>query len=48
MIADAFAKFIKHTEFRDVDSSVIDHVKKMTLKQVMGMVVGSAAPTSRK
>lgn len=48
MIADVFAKFIKHTEFRDVDASVIDHVKKMTLKQVMGMVVGSVMPTSRK
>ncbi|MFC1580849.1 MmgE/PrpD family protein [Thermodesulfobacteriota bacterium] len=48
MIADVFAKFIKHTEFRDVDPSVIDHVKKMTLKQVMGMVVGSVMPTSRK
>ena len=48
MIADVFAKFIKHTEFRDVDPSVIDHVKKMTLKQVMGMVVGSTAPTARK
>lgn len=48
MIADVFAKFIKHTEFRDVDASVVEHVKKMTLKQVMGMVVGSTAPTSRK
>ena len=28
--------------------SVIDHVKKMTLKQVMGVLVGSKAPTSRK
>jgi len=48
MIADVFAKFIRHTEFRDVDPSVIEHIKKMTLKQVMGMVVGSTAPTSRK
>ena len=47
-IAEEFAKFVKHTEFQDVDPSVIEHVKKLTLKQVMGMVVGSAAPTSRK
>ena len=47
-IADTFAKFVTHTEFREMDPSVIDHVKKLTLKQVMGMVVGSAAPTSKK
>jgi 2-methylcitrate dehydratase PrpD len=47
-IAEAFATFVKHTEFQDVDASVIEHVKKLTLKQVMGMLVGSAAPTSRK
>ena len=47
-IAKKFAKFVTHTEYRDIDPSVIDHVKKLTLKQVMGMVVGSAAPTSKK
>ena len=47
-LAETFAKFVVHTEFSDVDSSVIEHVKKLTLKQVMGMLVGSAAPTSRK
>jgi hypothetical protein len=47
-VAETFARFIKHTEFKDVDSSVIEHIKKLTLKQVMGMLVGSAAPTSRK
>ncbi len=47
-IAKAFARFVAHTEFQDVDPSVVEHVKKMTLKQVMGMVVGSTAPTSKK
>ena len=47
-LAEKFAKFVTHTEYRDVDPSVIDHVKKLTLKQVMGMLVGSAAPTSKK
>jgi len=47
-IAEIFAKFVTHTEYREMDPSVIDHVKKLTLKQVMGMVVGSAAPTSKK
>ena len=47
-LAEKFAEFVVDTEFRDVDESVIEHVKKLTLKQVMGMLVGSAAPTSRK
>ena len=47
-LAERFAEFIVNTEFRDVDESVIEHIKKMTLKQVMGMLVGSAAPTSKK
>ncbi|MFC1915380.1 MmgE/PrpD family protein [Chloroflexota bacterium] len=47
-LAEKFAKFVAETEFRDVDDSVIEHIKKLTLKQVMGMLVGSAAPTSKK
>jgi 2-methylcitrate dehydratase PrpD len=47
-IAETFAKFVVHTEFNDMDESVIEYVKKLTLKQVMGMLVGSAAPTSKK
>ena len=47
-LAETFAKFVVHTEFNDVDESVIEYVKKLTLKQVMGMVLGSAAPTSKK
>jgi 2-methylcitrate dehydratase PrpD len=47
-IAGKFAKFVAHTEFQDVDPSVIEHIKKLTLKQVMGMLVGSTAPTSKK
>jgi 2-methylcitrate dehydratase PrpD len=47
-IAETFAKFVAHTEFKDVDPSVIEHIKKLTLKQVMGMLVGSVAPTSKK
>lgn len=47
-IAGIFAKFVTHTEIQDVDSSVIEHVKKLTLKQVMGILVGSTAPTSKK
>ncbi len=47
-IAGKFAKFVAHTEFQDVDQSVIEHIKKLTLKQVMGMLVGSTAPTSKK
>ncbi len=47
-IAEKFAKFVTETEFRDVDQSVVEHVKKLTLKQVMGVLVGSAAPTSKK
>ena len=47
-LAETFAEFVFNTEFKDVDESVIEHIKKLTLKQVMGMLVGSAAPTSRK
>ena len=47
-VAETFAKFVAHTEFHDVDPSVIEYVKMLTLKQVMGMVVGSAAPTAKK
>lgn len=47
-LAEKFAKFVVETEFKDVHESVIEHVKKLTLKQVMGMLVGSAAPTSKK
>lgn len=47
-IAETFAKFIKNTQFEDVNESVIEHIKKLTLKQVMGMLLGSAAPTSQK
>ena len=47
-LAERFAKFVVDTEFRDVDKSVIEYIKKLTLKQVMGMLVGSAAPTSKK
>lgn len=47
-IAERFARFVAHTEFQDVDPSVIEYVKMLTLKQAMGMLVGSAAPTSKK
>lgn len=47
-LAETFANFVKHTEFKDLDPSVIEHIKKMTLKQMMGMLVGSVSPTSRK
>ncbi|MBU1207197.1 MAG: MmgE/PrpD family protein [Proteobacteria bacterium] len=47
-VAEKFAKFVTHTEYHDVHPSVIEYVKKLTLKQVMGMLVGSAAPTSKK
>ena len=36
------------TQFRDLEASVVEHIKKLTLKEVMGMLVGSAAPTSKK
>jgi len=47
-IAKKFAEFVAHTEFQDVDPSVIEHIKKLTLKQGMGMLVGATAPTSKK
>lgn len=47
-LAEEFAKFVVHTEFKEVDPGVIEHIKKLTLKQVMGMLVGSVAPTSKK
>lgn len=47
-VAEAFARFVSHAEFHDMDLSVVEYVKMLTLKQVMGMVVGSAAPTSKK
>ena len=31
-LAEKFAKFVVHTEFRDVDESVIEYIKKLTLK----------------
>ena len=47
-VLETFAKFVTETEFKDLEESVIDHVKKLTLKQVMGILVGSTAPTSKK
>lgn len=47
-LAEKFAKFVTHTEIQDLDPSVVDHIKKLTLKQVMGMLVGSTAPTAKK
>lgn len=47
-IAETFAKFVKNTHFEDIDESVIEHIKKLTLKQVMGMLLGSSVPTSQK
>ncbi len=47
-LAKEFASFVVNTRFEDVDDSVLDHIKKLTLKQVMGMLVGSVAPTSQK
>ncbi len=48
VLAERFSRFVVETEFHHVDASVIEHVKKLTLKQVMGMLVGSTAPTSKK
>jgi 2-methylcitrate dehydratase PrpD len=47
-LAEKFAKFVTHTEIQDLDPSLIEHIKKLTLKQVMGMLVGSTAPTAKK
>ncbi len=47
-LAEKFADFVFETEYTDLDNSVIEHVKKLTLKQIMGIVVGSTAPTSKK
>ena len=47
-IAETFAKFVKNTHFEDIDESVVEHIKKLTLKQVMGMLLGSSVPTSQK
>jgi 2-methylcitrate dehydratase PrpD len=47
-VAEKFARFVSHTEFQDVDPGVVEYVKKLTLKQVMGMLVGATAPTSKK
>jgi 2-methylcitrate dehydratase PrpD len=47
-IAATFANFVKNTRFEDVDESVIEHIKKLTLKQVMGMLLGSSVPPSQK
>ena len=47
-IAKRFAEFVVDTKFRDLDKSVIEQVKKLTLKEVMGILVGSTAPTSKK
>ena len=47
-MAETFAKFIVRTGFYDVDPSVLEHIKKLTLKQIMGTVVGSTTPTSKK
>ncbi len=47
-LAERFAEFVVDTEFIDLDQSVVDHVKKLTLKEVMGIIVGSTAPTAKK
>lgn len=47
-VAERFAEFVVKTEFTDLDKSLIEHIKKLTLKEVMGMLVGSMAPTAKK
>jgi hypothetical protein len=31
-IAETFARFVAHEEFKDVDASVLEHVKMLTLR----------------
>jgi 2-methylcitrate dehydratase PrpD len=46
--AGIFAKFIVETKFENMDASVIEHVKKLTLKQVMSTLVGSTTKSAAK
>jgi 2-methylcitrate dehydratase PrpD len=46
--AGLFASFVAQTQFRDIDASVVEHIKKMTLKQVMSMLVGSTTQSAAK
>ncbi len=46
--AGIFAKFVVDTKFEDVDVSVVNHIKKLTLKQVMGTMVGSTTHSAAK
>ena len=47
-VAERFAEIVVKTEFTDLDKSLMEHIKKLTLKEVMGMLVGSTAPTAKK
>jgi 2-methylcitrate dehydratase PrpD len=47
-LADTFAKFIVDTKFSDIDPNVLEHLKQLTLKQVMGTVVGAGSHSSDK
>jgi hypothetical protein len=33
-LAKQFAGFVVDTQFRDLDTSVVEHIKKLTLKEV--------------
>lgn len=46
--AGLFAKFVAQTQFRDIDTSVVEHIKKLTLKQIMSTMVGSTTRSAAK
>jgi 2-methylcitrate dehydratase PrpD len=47
-IAEAFARFIVETRFRDIPAETVEFTKELTSKCVAGMVAGSTITSSRK
>jgi 2-methylcitrate dehydratase PrpD len=47
-MADAFAKFITETRYKDIPPETIKFAKELTLKNIAGMIAGSTVPTSKK
>ena len=47
-MADAFARFITETKYKDIPLETVRFAKELTLKNIAGMLAGSTVPTSKK
>jgi 2-methylcitrate dehydratase PrpD len=46
-MADAFARFITETKYKDIPLETVRFAKELTLKNIAGMLAGSTVPTSK-